>query len=147
MQCVIAVAAAVALSPSLAYAQQPPTFKDEKLQVQQGDKREEIDASVRYEPAALIIQPNDKKLSRSARTLKYTDITGAEYSFGKSPRVAAALLVSPLFLFNSSKSHWLTIKTGDDYALLRLDKKNYKLVIAELEKHAHIAVASIGENK
>jgi hypothetical protein len=41
----------------------------------------------------------------------------------------------------------LTIKTGDDYALLRLDKKNYKLVIAELEKRAHITVASIGENK
>ena len=55
--------------------------------------------------------------------------------------------MSPLVLFNRSKSHWLTVKTGDDYALLRLDKSNYKLVMAELEKRAHLTVASVGENK
>jgi len=122
-------------------------FKDAKLQIQQGDKKKEIDSVLRYEPEALIIRPDDKKEAQAGRSLKYSDVTSAEYTFGKSPRVAAALLVSPLFLFNSSKSHWLTVKTADDYALLRLDKSNYKLVIAELEKRAHITVASVGENK
>jgi len=33
--------------------------------------------------------------------------------------------------------------TENDYALMRLDTSNYKLVIAELEKRAHITVASV----
>jgi len=122
-------------------------FRNAKLQIQQGDKQKEIDSVLRYEPQALVVRPNGQKEFEAARTLRYSDVTSAEYTFGKSPRIAAALLVSPLFLFNSSKSHWLTIKTGDDYALLRLDKSNYKLVIAELEKRTHVVVASIGENK
>lgn len=147
MERVIATVIAIALTAPVAYAQAPPIFRDAKLQVQQGDKKKQIDSSLRYEPEALVIQPDDAKAADSARTLKYADITSAEYTFGKSPRVTAALLVSPLFLFNSSKSHWLTVKTADDYALLRLDKSNYKLVLAELEKRAHITVASVGENK
>ena len=73
-----------------------------------GDDRRK-DVSRRYESDALVIQPKDKKEAAAGRTL-YADVASAEYSFGKSPRVSAALLVSPLFLFNSSKSHWLTVK-------------------------------------
>jgi hypothetical protein len=89
----------------------------------------------------------DKKKPEKNPTMKYSDITAGEYTFGKSPRVSAALLVSPLFLFSSSKSHWLTVKSRNDYVLLRLDKNNYKLVIAELEKRVGIKVESVGENK
>jgi hypothetical protein len=149
MKRTIAVVAASLIAATLIEAQSTPIqeFKDAKLQIQQGDKHKEIDSVLRYEPEALIIRPDDKKQAEAGRTLKYSDVTSAEYTFGKSPRVTAALLVSPMFLFNSSKSHWLTVKTADDYALLRLDKSNYKLVIAELEKRTHITVASVGENK
>lgn len=149
MKRMIAVVAASLVAATIIEAQSAPIqeFKDAKLQIQQGDKHKEIDSVLRYEPEALSIRPNDKKQAEAGRALKYSDVISAEYTFGKSPRVSAALLVSPMFLFNSSKSHWLTVKTADDYALLRLDKSNYKLVIAELEKRAHITVASVGENK
>lgn len=123
------------------------SFKDASLLIEQGDKHKDVDVELRYESDALVIQPKDKKEAAAGRTFKYADVASAEYSFGKSPRVSAALLVSPLFLFNSSKSHWLTVKTGDDYVWMRLDKSNYKLVIAELEKRTRITVASVGENK
>ena len=123
------------------------TFNDVTLLVQEGDKRKDIDSFLLFQPEALAVQPKDKKQAQRLRTLAYADVKTAEYSFGKSPRVSAALLVSPFFLFSASKSHWLTVKTSDDFALLRLDKSNYKLVIGELEKRAKITVASVGENK
>jgi hypothetical protein len=39
------------------------------------------------------------------------------------------------------------VHTGTDYAVLRLEKTNYKLVLAELEKRSGKKVESIGENK
>ncbi len=122
------------------------TFHDAKLLVQEGDKRKDIDSVLLFQSDALVVQPKDRE-AQPLRTLAYSDVKSAEYSFGKSPRVSAALLVSPFFLFSASKSHWLTVKTLDDFALLRLDKSNYKLVIGELEKRAKITVASVGENK
>ncbi len=127
----------------------PVEFKDAQVREQQGDKTADIDARLQYDSDALVIAKSNSTAKNPLilKTLKYSDISGAEYTFGKSPRVAAALLVSPLFLFNSSKSHWLTVKTGGDYALLRLDKSNYKLVLAELEKRSGVKVESIGEDK
>ena len=138
--------AIVALLIAQAAPPKPMEFKDAQLQTQEGDKTKQTDCTLRYEDAQLVIVVDKKKPEKNV-TLKYDDITAGDYTFGKSPRVAAALLVSPFFLFSSSKSHWLTVKTKDDFALLRLDKGNYKLAIAELEKRAHVTVASIGEAK
>jgi hypothetical protein len=131
-------------------AQSPTvTFKDAKIREQVGDKTKDSDALLMYNEAALVIHAGDSSLKKPhiLKTIPYADITGGEYTFGKSPRVSAALLVSPLFLFNSSKSHWLTVHTSTDYALLRLEKNNYKLVLAEFEKRTGKKVESIGENK
>jgi hypothetical protein len=124
-------------------------FKDAKVREQQGDKTADIDARLQYGSDALVIAKSNSTPQKPAilKTLKYSDITGAEYTFGKSPRVSAAVFVSPFFLMNSSKSHWLTVKAAGDYALLRLDKSNYKLVLAELEKRSGVKVESIGEDK
>jgi hypothetical protein len=138
--------AIVSLLFTQAATPKPMEFKDAQLQTQEGDKTRQTDCTLRYEDVQLVIVIDKKKPEKNV-TLKYEDITSGDYTFGKSPRVAAALLVSPLFLFSSSKSHWLTVKTKDEFALLRLDKGNYKLAIAELEKRAHVTVAAIGEAK
>lgn len=110
---------------------------------------ETVPAILRYESEQIYLAFTvpAKKDPIPPRQIAYRDVKSAEYTFGKSPRVAAAILLSPLFLFNSSKSHWLTVKTADDYVLLRLNKSNYKIAIAELEKRAGIKVESVGENK
>jgi hypothetical protein len=130
-------------------AQSAMVFKDAKIREQVGDKTKDSDALLMYNDASLVIHAGDSSLKKPhvLKTINYVDVTGAEYTFGKSPRVSAALLVSPLFLLNASKSHWLTVHTGGDYAVLRLDKNNYKLVMAEFEKRTGKKVESIGENK
>jgi hypothetical protein len=131
-------------------AAKQPQFGRAYLSVQEGSVTQHKAVILVYDADALYIWPSlpkgtpDKPLLRFA----YNEIASGEYTFGKSPRVAAGLLVTPFFLFSNSKSHWLTIKTANgDYALLRLDKGNYKLVMAELEKQARITVRDIGENK
>jgi len=147
----LAVIALMLIGVNSAMLAQSPTvaFKDAKLREQIGDKTKDSDAVLMYNDAALMIHAGDSSLKKPhiLKTIAYSDTTGAEYTFGKSPRVSAALLVSPLFLFNSSKSHWLTVHTGTDYAVLRLDKSNYKLVLAEFEKRTGKKVESVGENK
>ena len=75
----------------------------------------------------------------------------------------AAAAISPLLLLgvvpwmaipagiavgkSKSKRHWLTIKTGDDYAVLKLDKDNRKLVIPAIETRTSVKVEDIGEKK
>ena len=149
MRRVMWIAAAFVFGVSLSARQdpKPPEFTGATLLMQDGEKRTEVDAGLRFGDDTVTVVPHDKKQAKFMRCMKYSDVQSAEYTYGKSPRVTAALLVSPFFLFNASKSHWLTVKTADDYAIVRMDKKNYKLVIAELEKRAHITVASVGESK
>ena len=61
----------------------------------------------------------------------YANFKGAEYSYSKSPRWKSGLFISPFLFLCSGKKHWLLMKTADDYATLRLDKSNYKLILAE----------------
>lgn len=48
---------------------------------------------------------------------------------------------------SKSKRHWLTIKTGDDYIVLRLDKDISKLVIPAIETRTGLVVEDVGEKK
>jgi len=43
------------------------------------------------------------------------------------------------------KQHWLTVKTENDYAVMKLDKDDFRQIKAELETH-HITVTTVDEN-
>ena len=64
----------------------------------------------------------------------------AEYSYAKSPRWKTAIFVSPLFLFTSGKKHWFLVQGEGDYALLHLDKSNYRLILAAFEARSGLKV-------
>jgi len=54
------------------------------------------------------------------------------------PRYAEGLLIAWPLLFTKSKSHYVTIQYNDDkegsqYAIIRLDKSNYRDALASLE--------------
>ena len=52
-----------------------------------------------------------------------------------------------LLLFAVSLRSSKTVKTADDYAMLRLDKNNYKLIVAEWEIETGLRVDAQGEDK
>lgn len=94
------------------------------------------------------------------RTYKYTEIKDSEYSFTKVPRWktglglgAAGFLFPPLFLvaiplgFTKHRRHWMTIKTENDYVVLKLSKSNRKFIIPAFETKTGIEVKGRGEEK
>ena len=75
----------------------------------------------------------------------YTAIASADYSFSKHPRwksgvgaaVAVGVFAIPIF-FMKGKKHWYTVQTEEDFAVLRLDKNNYRQVTAAVENKIKI---------
>jgi hypothetical protein len=143
---VVFVASVVLLSAQPRQAQTPDeTFQKSKISVTVGDKTKEFDVIVRYDPSSLAIM--DKGSGQTTRTFSYGEIKGAEYSYAKSPRWKTALLVSPLFLFTSGKKHWFLVQGTGDYALLHLDKSNYRLILAAFEARTGLKVETVTDTK
>lgn len=86
------------------------------------------------------------------KELERTDIKAATYSKSKHPRwksgvgfaVAIGIFALPIF-FMKAKHHWLTLQGENDFAALRLSKKNYNIVIAAVESRTDVEVERITE--
>jgi hypothetical protein len=127
-------------------------FHKVKLMVNTGDKPAETDAIIRLEKDQLVIR--SKAGGADLKKFAYNSIKSAEYSYSKSPRwksgigaaVAVGVFALPLF-FMKGKKHWLTVQTEGDYALLRLDKGNYKIILPAFEARSGVKVETVAEEK
>ena len=73
-----------------------------------------------------------------ASSIGYDSIKTIIYEKTSTPRYAAAVLVSPMFLLSHAKKHYLTFQyTGQDgsgqYMIVHLDKKNARNAVAAAE--------------
>ena len=127
------------------------TFRNVKLMVNTGEKAEEQDAVLHFGDDALTVYGKGGAI---LKTFKYADIKGGEYSYSKSPRwksgigaaIAVGVFAIPVF-FMKGKKHWLTIAAEKDFAVLRLDKKNYKLILPAFEARTGKTVEAVAEEK
>jgi hypothetical protein len=133
-------------------------FDKVELLVPSGDDIDEKSVRVRFLQDELQIEAVSG--GKIYKNFKYSEIKDAEYSYSKSPRWktglglgAASLLFLPLLFvaipvgFTKHRRHWLTIKTDGDYAVLKLSKKNRKLILPAFESKTGIRVGGAGENK
>ncbi|MEP7212734.1 MAG: hypothetical protein ABI791_06650 [Acidobacteriota bacterium] len=94
------------------------------------------------------------------KEMKYEDITAAEYSYTKNPRWktglglgAAAFVFPPLFLiaipigFTKHRRHWVTVRTKNDFAVLKVGKGIRKMFIPAFETHSAVKISALGEDK
>jgi hypothetical protein len=121
------------------------TFQKSMLNVTVEDKTRESAVIVRYEPSVLVIA--DKNSGVATKTFPYSDVKGGEYSYAKNPRWKTAIFVSPFFLFTSGKKHWFLVQGEGDYALLHLDKTNYRLILAAFEARTGLKVETVTDTK
>ena len=127
------------------------TFTNVKLMVNTGEEADEQEAVLRFEDSSLVIYGRGGAVLKS---FTYADIKGAEYSYSKSPRwksgigaaIAVGVFALPIF-FMKGKKHWLTIAVEKDFAVLRLDKKNYKLILPAFEARTGKRVEAVAEEK
>lgn len=145
------VALALVLSTLVQSTVRADTFTNVKLIVNTGDKGEEQEAILLFEEAALVVRSRSGSV---LKTLAYADIKGAEYSYAKSPRwksgiglaVAFGIFALPMF-FMKGKKHWLTIAAEKDFAVLRLDKNNYRIILPTFEARTGTRVEAVAEEK
>lgn len=133
-------------------------FDKVELLVPNGEKISEKSVRVRFFENELQIEAVAG--GEIYKTFKYSDIKDAEYSYSKNPRWktglglgAASLLFPPLLFiaipigFSKHRRHWLTVKTDGDYAVLKLSKKNRKLILPAFEAKTGVTIKGEGENK
>ena len=152
-------------------AKVPEVFEKVELHQLNGSKVEKLPVLVRMEDKTLVVE--SRKSGDVLKSFGYDAIKAADYSYSKHPRWRAgagtaaagvAMTYSSVFLAavfpillaipagfaiakSKSRRHWLTIKTGDDYAVLRLDKSNYRLLLASIETRANVKIEDVGEKK
>jgi hypothetical protein len=112
-------------------------FAKVKLIVNKGDKAEEKEAVLVLDEEALTLRAREGPV---LRRIPYAEIRSLEYSYSKYARwksgavgaVLVGVLAAPLF-FMKGKKHWLTVVDGGGFALVRLDKDNYQVILPAVE--------------
>ena len=120
---------------------------------------------LRETPVRVVFDENVMRvISRSNGTVikewSYSDIKAAEYSYTKNPRWktglgmgAAGVLFPPLLLiaipvaFTKHRRHWVTIRTGDDFAVLKVGKGVRKVFMPAFETRTSIQIKALGDDK
>lgn len=128
------------------------TFEKVDLLVPKGNKVQEKSVRLLFDGNSLIIDAD--KGETIYKTFPYTSIVSAEYSYSTKPRwktaIGAAVLIGvfalPIF-FMKSKQHWLTIRTAEDFAVLHLDKDNYRVILPTVETSTGKKVETVGDEK
>jgi hypothetical protein len=133
------------------------SFEEVELLVQNGKNIAEKSVRVRFEENSLTIASINGAITK---TFRYSDIESAEYSYSKNPRWktglglgAAAVVFPPLWFvaipigFSKHRRHWLTIRTGEDYAVLKLSKSSRKMFMPAFETKSGVRIRGVGEDK
>ena len=134
-------------------------FEKVELLVPNGEKISEKSVRLRFLDDELQIEATGGN-GKIFKTFKYKDIKDAEYSYTKNPRWktglglgAAGFIFPPLFLiaiplgFSKHRRHWLTVRTDEDFAVLKISKSNRKLILPAFETKTGVNVQGKGETK
>ena len=144
-------------SGGIVFAQNNPRFGKVEMLVPNGDETSEKSVVVTFNQDSMEIEAKNSSLKK---TFNYSDIKAAEYSYSKNPRWktglglgAASIVFPPLLLiaipvgFTKHRRHWLTIRTENDYAVLKLSKSTRKLFVPTFETKSGVKIEAMGEDK
>jgi tRNA A-37 threonylcarbamoyl transferase component Bud32 len=125
------------------------SFQKVKMVVQSGDDAHEIDVVLSFYADRLVIAAAEA--AKTLKTFPYQSIASASYAksrkplwkTGAAPIRAAGSLVS---LF-SKPSHWLTVQSAHDFAVLHLDGDNYRVILPALETRSGKRIETISGDR
>lgn len=133
-------------------------FEKIEMLVVDGEKIREVSVRVRFGPDAMEIQSTGG--GGVSRTMKYSEIKTADYSYTKNPRWktglglgATSIIFPPMLLiaiplaFTKHRRHWVTIRGENEYAVLKVSKSIRKVFIPAFETYSDVRVEALGENK
>ena len=114
----------------------------------------EVNAVLIFEKDGVKIR--SRRSSKIFKEFRYSDIRSAEHSYSRNPvfqtsnKTAIALSVlsgmSIFMLARQKEKHWLMVATDDDYAVLKIENDNYRLIRMEFIVKK-IGIVDIDENR
>jgi len=131
------------------------TFENIEIVEARGEVLRETSVRVVFDETTMRV------ISRSSGTVikewSYDKIKSAEYSYTKNPRWktglglgAAGILFPPLLLiaiplgFTKHRRHWVTIRTDDDFAVLKVGKGIRKVFMPAFETRTSVQIKHSG---
>lgn len=145
------VVAMFSVTTPISLAQSSARFQVDAM-VSDGKKSKEVKSFLSFSSESFEV--SSKKSGVVSKSFNYADVEAADYSYSKKPilstggAVAMAILTGLVvipFLFVKKKSHWLSVRTDDDYIVMKLDRENYRQVISEFEIKK-VAVKTVDED-
>lgn len=136
----------------------PDSFENIELIQFDGKNLREIDVRVVFDKDSMAVVSRED--GSTVKQWKYAEIRSAEYSYTKNPRwktglgLGAASLVFPLLFlvaipigFTKHRRHWVTVRTDQDYALLKVGKSIRKVFLPAFETRTSVTIEALGDNK
>jgi serine/threonine-protein kinase len=123
----------------------PESFGDIKTLIADGTKSRELDALLILEPERLVVRNRDN--GSILQTTPYQSIAAATYARSKQPRWQEDGNVAQIpknfsgsgFFLKSSR-HWLTLQSKTEFVILRLEDKNFRMVLASVETRTGLKI-------
>ena len=136
----------------LAQTASSSAFRVETL-VSDGKKSREVKSTLSFLETSF--KTSDRKTGAIIKELNYADVKAADYSFARKPLVSTTqavvgtILLGPLFLvtlFIKKKQHWLSVRTESDYAVMKLNKDDFRQIMNEFEIRK-VTVTTVNEDE
>ena len=134
------------------------TFDNIEIMEPKGDNLRET--SVRVVLGETSMQVISRSNGAVLKEWGYDKIKSAEYSYTKNPRWktglglgAASVVFPPLLLiaipvgFTKHRRHWVTIRTEDDFAVLKVGKGVRKIFMPAFETRTSVPIKALGDDK
>jgi len=134
------------------------TFQNIELMQPNGDNLRETSVRIVFDTTAMRIV--NRSSGAVVKEWSYDKIKSAEYSYTKNPRwktglglAAAGFLFFPLWFvaipigFTKHRRHWVTIRTEDDFAVLKVGKGVRKVFMPAFETRTSIPIEALGDDK
>ena len=158
MQYSIAILLLLSVTAGARAAAAIDTFHNIELLQPNGDKVRETSVRVVFDETTMRVVSTSK--GSVIKEWSYDTIKEAEYSYTKNPRWktglgmgAAGILFPPLLLiaipvgFTKHRRHWVTIRTNDDFAVLKVGKGVRKLFMPAFETRTAVQIKALGDDK
>ena len=123
-------------------------FPKTKYVAQIDGKDKELNANLIFSDGLIVVKA--RKGNSVFASIPYGEVNSIIYERSTHARIKTAILLSPWALLSKGKKHWLTItykdEEGQDFVLLKLDKKEYKRILATAETETEKKVERIIED-
>lgn len=132
----------------------PVIFKKVDYFIQEGEDELDFDARMTLDPNTKMLMLADEDKGQAEATfaiIPYGQIKNVVYEYSKHRRWGAGLLLTPWALLTKGKKHWMTIEfegvaeLPQNFIYMRLDKNNFRQIIAAIEGGVGLEVERLAD--